>query len=116
MTVLPIHVAESSRVVSLIGSRSLQPRDGAVFLALQLFTDPTTSRIEASAGAVAERLGMHLPHVVSSIKRLVEGGVIRRTYNPHTGTHALHLADDIVSPARRRAVVEEWLDESGYEE
>jgi hypothetical protein len=111
MPVVPMHFAELRRVVSLVGSRELQPRDCAVFWALVSHVDPMTSKVKVSAQEVGDLIGMQTPHVVASIKRLVEGSVLKRTYNEDTGVHTLHLASDIVSARERKAVVERWLAE-----
>jgi hypothetical protein len=111
MSILPMTFGEIRRVVDLVGTRELQPRDAAVFIVLTNHTDPMTSKVQIGAEEVGELIGMQTPHVVASIKRLVTGGVLKRTYSERTGVHTLHLADDKVKPRQRRAVVERWLAE-----
>jgi hypothetical protein len=113
MPVVPMHFAELRRVVGLVKTRELQPRDCAVFWVLVSHVDPMTSKVKVSAQEVGDLIGMQTPHVVASIKRLVKGSALKRTYNEDTGVHTLHLASDIVSARRRKAVVERWLAEEG---
>ena len=111
MTVIPLHFAELRRVTDLVGVRALQPRDVAVFSVLIGHMDPMTSVVEVSAHEVGELIGMQTAHVCASIKRLVAGKVLQRTYSERTGTHTLLLGGDIVTPSRRKAAVERWLAE-----
>ena len=119
MTILPMTFGEIRRVVDLVGTRELLPRDAAVFMVLSNYTDPMTSKVRIGAEEAGELIGMQTPHVIASIKRLVGGGVLKRTYSERTGVHTLHLADDKVKPRQRRAVVEQWLaelDEAGEDD
>jgi len=113
MPVVPLHFTELRRMTGLVGSRDLQPRDVAVFMVLLSHTDPMTSKVEISAQEAGDLIGMQTAHICASIKRLVVGKALQRTYSERTGTYTLHLAGDIVTASKRKAVAKRWLAEGG---
>jgi hypothetical protein len=75
---LRLSQAEVAALVAMIGRRELQPRDGAVYLALLSLMNPVDCRVRVRAAVIAGRLGMMEKHVISSISRLQKAGHVAR--------------------------------------
>ena len=65
---------------------------------------PVTLQFRLGVAFVAEQLGMQVPHVISSVSRLVRHGVLQRTYDEETGQPVLSFAQDVVDLATRQAI------------
>ena len=78
---LRLSQGEVAALVAMIGRRELQPRDGAVYLALLSFMNPVDCRVRVRAQVVAERVGMMEKHVISSISRLCKAKYAFRHYD-----------------------------------
>lgn len=78
---LSLSQGEVAGLVSRIGRRELQPRDGAVYLALLSFMNPFGCQVKVRVQVIAHRLGMQDKHVISSISRLCKAGYVYRSWN-----------------------------------
>ena len=71
--------------------RVLNPRDGAIWMAVLCRLDPLTGNTDISAQEIADRLKMQRPHVASSLQRLVAAGCLEKAYDGKSGTRFLSV-------------------------
>jgi hypothetical protein len=95
-------------LAAAIGRRELQPRDGAVYLALLSFMNPITCRVDVRARVVAERVGMMEKHVISSISRLCKAHHVARQRGP--GGDPVLVLNPWVGPQGHHSLVAEDVD------
>lgn len=79
-----LHRQGREACAELLRERKLQPRDLAVLWGLTIHLHWRSGRVKVSATHLANQLGMRLPDVTHSLKRLRENLVITKVYDPTT--------------------------------
>lgn len=80
-----VHRQGQEALLSLLEERKLLPRDLAVVWGLLPHLNWRSGRIRVTASALAKRLGMRLPDITNSLKRLRQHLVISKVYDELTG-------------------------------
>lgn len=84
-------IEDLGRVEELIGSRTLELRDAAVFISLARATSTYSGRITVTPSAIAKRLQMPDSGVRLSISRLKKQNLLRQVKDPDTGERYYRL-------------------------
>jgi hypothetical protein len=79
------HVLAVDQVVTLIGERKLELRDGSVLIALEAYCSWRSGRVRVTPRKLAERLSMQEPHVISSLTRLRKLELLAKATDERTG-------------------------------
>ena len=91
------HVLAVDRVVTLIGERKLELRDGSVLLVLEAYCSWKCGRVRVTPRRIAERLSMQEKHVISSLTRLKQLGLLAEGMDPHTGEWFYLMSPDLLT-------------------
>ena len=99
-----VHQRDLDSAISLVGTRQLELRDMAVFMALMAYMNWRSGRVPITAKALAERLQIQLPTCVSSLTRLKKELLVTRVVDRNTGENYYLLnpyVASVGSPQRR---------------
>ena len=80
-----VHRQGQEALLSLLEQRKLLPRDLAVVMGLLPHLNWRSGRARVTASFLAKRLGMRLPDISNSLKRLRDNLVISKVYEEETG-------------------------------
>lgn len=84
-------IEDLGRLEELIGSRTLQLRDAAVFISLARATSTYSGRITITSAAIAKRLQMPVSGVKEAISRMKKQNLLRHVKDPDTGERYYRL-------------------------
>jgi len=80
-----VHKQGQEALIALLAERKLLPRDLAVVWGLLPHLNWRSGRLKVTATFLANQLGMRLPDVTNSLKRLRENLVISKVYDEASG-------------------------------
>lgn len=108
------HVLAVDRLVTLIGERKLELRDGSVLIALEAYCSWRSGRVRVTPRKLAERLSMQEKHVISSLTRLKRLGLLAKGTDPHTGEWFYLMTPDLltVGTSQTRGHLQKMFDEA----
>lgn len=109
-----VHRQGQEALLSLLEERKLLPRDLAVVWGLLPHLNWRSGRVRVTASFLAKRLGMRLPDITNSLKRLRENLVISKVYDDLSGESYFLFNPWYISAgsSKRRGHVQQQFKES----
>ena len=92
-----VHLKAPTPLYQLLAQRVLLPRDLAVLYCMVEMMNPRSGRIEIRPSVLAEKLGMRLPDITHTLKRLREAHVMVQQKDRDTGGYYYLVCPQYVS-------------------